>query len=143
MNFVRSLVAILGGIGLISIVAELLEFTLVAAAAGGPLTDMEAYFAIRNRPSILAAKLVYNTVAAILGGYLTARIAGRQEMEHVRIAALVQTAALIYGFTVGEYAAYTPAWMRIALVMLTAPAMLAGGMVRARAARHETLNTRD
>lgn len=136
MNFIRSLVAILGGIGLISIVAELLEFTLVAAAAGGPLTDLDAYFAIRNRPSILGAKLVYNTVAAILGGYVTARIAGRHEMEHARIAALVQTAALIYGFTAGEYASFTPPWMRLALIMLTAPAMLAGAMIRARAARH-------
>jgi hypothetical protein len=55
----------------------------------------------------------------------------------------VQTAALIYGFTAGEYAAYTPIWMRIALIGLTGPAMLAGGMIRHRAARHERLETTD
>ena len=135
MTFIRSLIAILGGIGLISLVAEVLEFTLVGAAAGGPLPDLDAYFAVRNRPSILGAKLVYNTVAAVLGGYMTAKIAGRHEMAHARIAALVQTAALIYGFTAGEFAAYTPVWMRAALIVLTGPAMLAGATIRTRAAR--------
>ena len=134
-GFLRSILAILGGIGLVSLVTQLLETTLVGAAAGGQVTDMAHYFEVRNRPSILAAGLVYNTVAGVLGGYMTARIAGQQEMAHARIAALVLTASLIYGFTGGEYARFTPAWMRIALIMLTGPAMLAGAMVRARAAK--------
>ena len=132
----RGLIAILGGIGLVSLVTQLLEFTLVGAAAGGQLTDMAHYFEVRNRPSILAAGLVYNTVAAVLGGYVTAKIAGQHEMAHARIAALVLTASLIYGFTAGEYARFTPGWMRVALIMLTGPAMLAGAMVRERAARN-------
>ena len=135
-GFLRSILAILGGIGLVSLVTQALEFTLVGAAADGQLTDMAHYFEVRNRPSILAAGLVYNTVAAVLGGYMTARIAGRQEMAHARIAALVLTASLIYGFTAGEFAQFTPAWMRIALIIITAPAMLAGAMVRARAVRN-------
>lgn len=134
MNIIRSIIAVLGGIGLVSLVAEVLEFTLVASAAGGPPTDLEAYFAVRNRPSILGAKLVYNTVAAVLGGYMVARIAVEREMRHAQAAAVLQTAALIWGFTVGEYAGFTPVWMRIALVLLTGPAMIAGAAVRARAA---------
>ena len=96
---------------------------------------MAGYFAVRNQPGILGAKLVYNTPAASLGGYMTAKVAGRAKMAHAGVAALGQTAALVWGFTVGEYAAYTPVWMRIALVALTGPAMFAGGAVRARAAR--------
>ena len=137
-GFVRSILAILGGIGLVSIVSQLLEFTLVGAAAGGQLTGMQQYFEVRNRPSILAAGLVYNTVAAVLGGYMVAKIAGAQEMAHARIAALVQTAALIYGFTVGEFAQFTPGWMRVALIGLMGPAMLAGATIRTRAAAAET-----
>ncbi len=125
----------LGGIGLVSIVVETLEFTLVNAVAGGTILDMAGYFAVRNRPVILGAKLVYNTLAAVLGGYMTAKVAGTREMAHAGVAALVQTAALIWGFTAGEYAAFTPAWMRIALVLLTGPAMLAGASIRARAVR--------
>ena len=133
-SFIRSILAILVGIGLISIVTQVLEFTLVGAASGGQLTGMEQYFEVRNRPSILAAALVYNSVAAVLGGYMVAKIAREHEMVHARIAALVQTAAMIYAFTVGEYAQFTPAWMRVALIAVVAPAILAGASIRTRAA---------
>ena len=135
MDVIRSIIAVLGGIGLLSIVVEVLEFTLVSAVAGGPPADLPGYFAVRNQPAILTAKLGYNSVGAVLGGYLTARVAGRQEMSHGWIAAIVQTAALIFGFTVGEFAGFTPIWMRIALVLITGPAMLLGASIRARAAR--------
>ena len=138
MDVIRSIIAVLGGIGLLSIVVEVLEFTLVTAVAGGPPTDLPAYFAVRNQPAILAAKVGYNSVGAVLGGYLTARVARGQEMAHGWVAAIVQTAALIYGFTIGEFAAFTPIWMRIALVLLTGPAMLLGASIRARAARSTT-----
>ena len=138
MDMIRSIVAVLGGIGLISIVVELLEFTLVNAVAGGAITDMQGYFAVRNRPAILIAKLGYNSVGAILGGYLTAKVAGRQEMLHGWAAAIVQTAALVWGFTGGEFAEFTPVWMRYALVLLTGPAMLVGASIRARAVRSRT-----
>jgi hypothetical protein len=137
MNFIRSIVAILAGIGVVSLVTQFLEFTLVGAAAGGSLTGMEHYFEIRNRPSILAAALVYNTVAAILGGYVTAKIARQQEMAHARVAALVMTASMLYGFTVGEFARFTPVWLRIALIALIAPAVLVGATIRQRAAEAE------
>ena len=138
MHPVRSLVAVLGGILLISVVVEVLEFTLVNARAGGAITDMTQYFAVRNQPVMLGAKLVYNSLTAVIGGYMVAKVAGSREMLHGAVAALVQTAALIWGFTAGEYAAFTPVWMRIALVCLTGPAMLLGASVRARAVRSQT-----
>ena len=138
MDIIRSIVAVLGGIGLISIVVEALEFTLVNAVAGGTITDMQGYFAVRNQPGILIAKLGYNSVGGVLGGYLTAKVAGRQEMRHGWAAAILQTGGLVWGFTGGEFAAFTPVWMRIALVLLTGPAMLVGASVRARAVRSGT-----
>jgi hypothetical protein len=83
---------------------------------------------------MFAAKLVYQTLAAILGGYMTAKIAQRDQMKHGALAAAVQTTALVWGFTAGEFASFTPAWMRVALVLVTGPAMLAGAWVRAQAA---------
>jgi hypothetical protein len=133
MNPVRSLLAVLGGILLISLLVEPLEFTLVGAIAGGPVTDIEGYFAVRNRPGFLAAKVVYNTAAALLGGYMVAKIAGHAEMWHAGVAAALQTAALIWGATASEYAPFTPVWMWVVLTLLTGPAMLAGGAVRTRA----------
>jgi hypothetical protein len=138
VEVIRSIIAVLGGIGLLSIVVEVLEFSLVNAVAGGTITDMQGYFAVRNQPAILTAKLGYNSVGAILCGNLTARDACRQEMRHAWVAAFVQTAALIWGFTGSAYAEFTPGWMRIALVLLTGPAMLVGASIRARAARSTT-----
>jgi hypothetical protein len=138
MNPIRSVVAVLGGILLISVVVEVLEFTLVSARAGGAITDIQGYFAVRNQPVMLAAKLVYNSLAAVLGGHMIAKVAGSHEMLHAAVGALVQTVTLAWGFTAGEYAAFTPGWMRVALVALTGPAMLAGASVRARAARSQT-----
>ncbi|OFW35152.1 MAG: hypothetical protein A3F70_10605 [Acidobacteria bacterium RIFCSPLOWO2_12_FULL_67_14] len=134
LNPVRSIIAVLGGIGLISLVTEVLEFTLVRAVAGGPMADMTAYFAVRNRPAILAAKLAYTPLAAVLGGYMTAKVAAGRELPHAVVAATVQTMALIWGVTAGAYAPFTPVWMRAALVLLTGPGMVAGGAIRARAA---------
>ena len=134
MNPLRSLIAVLGGIALVSLIVEPLEFTLVNATATGPIADMDGYFAVRNQPGILAAKVVYNALAAVLGGFMTAKLAGGQEMRHAGIAALAQTAALIWGFTAGEYAPYTPVWMRVTLVLVTGPAMMAGAKIRASAA---------
>ena len=134
MNPIRSLCAVLGGLAVISLVVEALEFSLVTAVSGGRVVDMPQYFAVRNQTGILAAKLVYNTVAAVLGGYVTARVAMADEIRHAAAAVAAQTVGLIWGFTAGEYASYTPIWMRIALVMVMGPAMMMGAAVRARAA---------
>jgi hypothetical protein len=134
---IRSIIAVLGGIGLFALVTETLEFTLVSAAAGGSISDMAAYFAVRNRPVILAAKLLYNTLAAILAGYMTAKIAGSHELLHAVVVAVVQTLALIWSFTAGEYAAFTPIWTRVALVLTTGPAMVLGASIRARATANQ------
>lgn len=135
---IRSIIAVLGGIGLFALVTETLEFTLVTAAGGGSISDMATYFAVRNRPVILVAKLLYNTLAAILAGYMTAKVAGRGELLHAAVVAIVQTIALVWGFTTGEYASFTPAWMRVALALTTGPAMVLGASIRARAtANHQ------
>lgn len=135
MTIVRSIVAVLGGLAVISLLVEPLEFSLVNAVADAPIGSMQEYFAVRNRPGLLAAKLVYNALAAVLGGYLTAKIAGTAEMRHGALVAAAQTAAFIWGFTVGDYASYTPVWMRVALTLVTAPAILAGAAIRHAAAQ--------
>ena len=58
---------------------------------------------------------------------------GTDEYRMAATEAAMQTALLVWGFTVGENAGLTPVWMRIATVLVTAPAMLAGASVRAKA----------
>jgi hypothetical protein len=134
----RALLAVLAGSGIYRLVVALLETVLVGAAANGPVTNEAEFFAVRNRPALLAASLGYNCVAAFLAGYVVARIAGAREMMLTALTAALQTALLIWAFTAGEYADYTPVWTRIALVVLTAPAMMGGAAIRARAAKLES-----
>jgi hypothetical protein len=136
MNPMRSILAVLAGVAIVNILTQLLEAMLIAAAAGGPVADTAALLEIRNRPPVLAAKFVSDALIALLAGYAAAKVAGHHERLHGGVAALVVTAALVAGFTTGEGAAVTPVWVRVALVAVTGPAMLAGAAVRARAARH-------
>ena len=134
MNWLRSFVGIIAGMGVISIVVQALEFTLVNAMAGTPITDMAGYFAVRNRPGVLMATFVSSGMAGLLGGYVTARVAGARERLHGAIAAAIQTAALTWGFTRGDFASYTPVWARVVFALVTGTAMIVGATIRGRAA---------
>jgi heme/copper-type cytochrome/quinol oxidase subunit 3 len=120
---------------LFMVVSEALETTLVSAIADRPVTDVASYFAVRNSSAMLGSKVAYNTLAAILAGYMTAKIAGGHEVRYAAVAAVIQTASLGWGFTMGEYAAFTPAWMRWVVVLTTGPAMLLGAFVRKSASQ--------
>jgi hypothetical protein len=141
MNPLRSIGGVLGGLGVMSFLIQVLEFSLVMASAGGRVLDMSEYLAVANQPVILLAKLAYYPMAGVLGGYVVARVAMIKEMHHAAAAAAAQTVALIWGFTNGEFASATPVWTRVALIVLTGPAMMIGAAVRARAAHAEAHST--
>ena len=136
VNPLRSIGGVLGGLGVISFIIQVMEFSLVMAMAGGRVADMSQYLMIANQTGILAAKLVYYPVAGLLGGYVTARVAMHYEMHHAAAAAAAQTVALIWGFFIrDDFASYTPIGVRVALIVLTGPAMMVGAAVRTRAAQ--------
>ena len=132
---VRSLIGILGGIVIISFLTQLLEVPLVNVFAPEPITDMNGYLAARNQPSMHVAMVGIAGITGLLAGYLVAKIAGQYEMQHAACAALVQTALLVRGFAAESAAAALPAWVKVALVVMTVSAMLLGASVRARAAK--------
>jgi hypothetical protein len=133
LNPMRSLVAVLGGLLMLFVLTQVLELVLVRTAAAGPLENMEQYLAVRGRTVVLAGLLASQAVASLLAGYMTAKVAGSAELTHAGIAAALQTALFAWGFTVGENASLSPVWVRVATVVITAPAMLAGASVRAKA----------
>jgi hypothetical protein len=134
-DIIRSIIAVLAGIAVASLIVEPLELTLVRGVAGGPIANEAEYFAIRNRPWILAVRVLLTGVAGLLGGYVAAKVAGAREMAHVKVAAALQTLALVNGMLFGAYATTTPPWAWMAMIVVTAPAMLAGGWIRAAARR--------
>jgi hypothetical protein len=127
------MIGVMGGLVLYMVVAEVLETSLVAATTDVRPADVASYYAARNRPTILGAKLAYNTLTAVWSGYMTARLAGEREKYYGGMAALVETVELTWRFLAGEYAGFTPAWMRAFLVLTTGPAMMAGASIRGRA----------
>lgn len=137
LNPLRSVGAVFVGIALFALMDNILEFSIVHVLAHGPVNDLNAYFAVRNQPLGLAAKLTYTPFIAILAGYTTAKIAGRHEIAHTAGAAALLVSELGYGFTKGPFASMTPVWMRAALLVLTPAAIALGGFVRARAAQLE------
>jgi hypothetical protein len=129
LNPMRTAIAALGGFLLLFVLSQSLEWALVNALAGAPLQNTEAYLAVRNRTGVLVGVLGSTAVAALLAGYVTAKVAGAAELSHAGLAA----ALFAWGINTGESAAITPMWMRVAMVALTAPAMLVGASVRAKA----------
>jgi hypothetical protein len=65
MHTLRSVLAVVVGLAVISLIAESVEFGLVTLVNRGVTTDQAVYFGVRNQPAFLAAKVVYNTAAAI------------------------------------------------------------------------------
>jgi hypothetical protein len=133
MKAIRGLVAVIGGLAVTRILVQPLEITLVNAFAGQPLRSAADFAAVLNTPGMMAARLFYTCVAAILGGYVAARIAAHDPMRYTAVAAAFQAIVLTWGFAAG-YALPTPLWMRIALVVVSTLGMLAGGGVRAAVA---------
>ena len=131
---VRSVIAVLGGIVVISFLTQLLEVPLVNVFASEPIVDMNGYLAARNKPIIHAGLLMIAALTGLLSGYLVAKIAGEYEVRHAAVTAAVQTALLIRGFADPVATATLPAWVKVSLVLVTVPAMVLGAVVRARAA---------
>lgn len=130
----RSVLGVFFGLMLISLIAEGIEFLLVALVHGSITTDQDVYFEIRNRPAMLAAKFIYNSVAGLAGGYLTGWIAGRAPIWHGVFLAAVQLAGFIYGMTASPYANTTPMWAWIGLAGTTTPIIVFGSWLRRRRA---------
>ena len=133
MNAIRGLVAVIGALAVTRLLVQPLEITLVNALAQQPLNTPADFASILNAPLMMAARLFYTGAAAILGGYVAARIAVHDPMRYTMVAAAFQAIVLIWGFAAG-YALPTPIWMRLALVIVSTMGILAGGAVRSAVA---------
>ena len=115
------------------LVTMLLETLLVWSNSDAPPPDYAAYYAVLSRPGVAAVKLVIDSLAAVWAGYMAAKVAGERELTYGLLAALVVTVQIGWQHLASEFAGATPVWMRAGLLLLTAPAMLAGAWVRGQA----------
>ena len=132
MNRLRSAAAVIGGALLILFMHGTLEQTLVRAIANGPVTNEAAFVAVRNRPVVLTLTIVTLALASTLAGYIVAKIAGAHEVRHAIGTAIVMTSIYAVAFA-GDNAMLPPVWVRVAMLIVTPPALMAGASIRAQA----------
>ncbi len=134
MGLIRSVAAVVVGILLAYGLPWVLERVLVESTAGRNLYTAGDYYMVRNTAGIIAARILMAVFLSVLAGHVAARVAREDMVRTVAISAAALTLMLIGEFTVGEFAWGTPVWMRIALVVITGPAMVLGAFARAAAA---------
>lgn len=132
IRIIRTIAGILVGLLIISTLVEGLEFGLVTLIHGQTTTDPEIYYSIRNQSWFLGLKLIYNTLAAVIGGYFAALIAGYEQLKHGIALAIIQT--LSFGFALSQpgMSQWTPIWMWIALAVLSFTGIIFGARILAR-----------
>lgn len=132
-----SILTILAGLIVITLITESLEMLVVSLSSGKSLAELSQnqadYFAIRNQPLNIAMKLVYNTGAAFLGGWVCTLIAKQNPIRHALILSSIQTVGFIYGMTLSEYSDTTPIWLWLTLIIVTIIGIMSAGYMKQKA----------
>lgn len=132
ISFTRSIVVVLAAVLLLGFIDQTLEQTLVMALADAPVKDEASYLAVRNRPQVLAVLLVTHAVAALLTGYVLAKLAGSHEVQHAAATAALVT-LLLAAASAAPNVLVPPVWVRVAMAVITPPALIAGAYIRGQA----------
>ena len=132
ISVTRSIVVVLAAALLLGFIDQTLEQTLVMALADAPVKDEASYLAVRNRPQVLAVLLVTHAVAALLTGYVLAKLAGSHEVQHAAATAALVT-LLLAAASAAPNVLVPPVWVRVAMAVITPPALIAGAYIRGEA----------
>lgn len=125
---IRSIAALVAALVAISVLVELIELALIVAVNGGMPAGEDQYFAVRNRPVILAAKFLYNAAGGFAGGLLVARIAGRRPVAHGVTLAAIQGALLVWAMLHPQLGRTAPLWAWVAFALTTCAGIVGGAM---------------
>ena len=131
-SYTRSIVVVLAAMLLLGFIDQTLEQTLVMSLADAPVKDEASYIAVRNRPQVLAALLVTHAIAALLTGYVLAKLAGSHEVQHAAATAALVTLLLVAA-SAAPNVLIPPLWVRVTMAVITPPALIAGAYIRGQA----------
>jgi hypothetical protein len=131
-SIARSVGVVLVALLLIGFIDQTLERTVVNAIGQGAVKDEASYVAVRNRPVVLALTVITHGLASLLTGYVLGKLAGANEVQHAIAAAVLATIAYAFAF-VTPNVMLPPVWVRIVVLLITPPALVAGAYVRGQA----------
>jgi hypothetical protein len=119
----RSIAAVLAGLLVVVILSLGTDLALHAAGIFPALGD-------RMSDRLLVLATVYRTIYAVLGGYITARLAPNRPMQHALLNGLIGVALSTLGAVVTWNRALGPHWYPLALVATALPTAWLGGKLR-------------
>lgn len=129
--FLKSVLAVVAGLAASVVTVVVLTWLAVLLFFGG---DMSA----EPTPLYLALNVAYSFGAAVLGGWVAARLAPRRGLAHA-VAAAVAILLLSFGGSGAEAegASGVPSWYGTVLSVLAPTGVLLGGWLRVRSPRAE------
>ncbi len=119
----RSIGALLAGMLAVVILSLGTDLALHAAGIFPALGD-------RMSDNLFVLATVYRTIYAVLGGYITARLAPNRPMQHALLNGLIGVALSTLGAVVTWNRALGPHWYPLALVVTALPTAWLGGKLR-------------
>jgi len=119
----RSIGAVLAGMLAVVILSLGTDLALHAAGIFPALGD-------RMSDNLFVLATVYRTIFAVLGGYITARLAPNRPMQHALLNGLIGVALSTLGAVVTWNRALGPHWYPLALVVTALPTAWLGGKLR-------------
>jgi hypothetical protein len=119
----RSIGAVLAGMLAVVILSLGTDLALHAAGIFPALGD-------RMSDNLFVLATVYRTIYAVLGGYITARLAPNRPMQHALLNGLIGVALSTLGAVVTWNRALGPHWYPLALVVTALPTAWLGGKLR-------------
>ena len=132
IGLARSIGVVVVGLLLLGFIDQTLEQTMVQALANAPITDEAAYLAVRNRTGVLAMIVATHALASLLTGYVLAKLAGSHEVQHAAATAAFAT-MLLMGASMTPNVMVPPAWVRLAMAVITPAGLISGAYVRGQA----------
>lgn len=134
----RSVLVVLVALLMMNFIDQLLGGILLQAVAGAPITDQASFDAAFDRPVVAGLVVVTHAMSALLSGYVLAKLAGSHEVQHAVATAVLATVAALAA-SAAPNMMVPPMWVRVAMMAVTPPALIAGAYVRgqARAVRAE------
>jgi hypothetical protein len=119
----RSIAAVLAGLVTVVVLSLGTDMALHMAGVFPPLDQ-------RMSDALFVLATAYRTVYAVVGGYVTARLAPYRPMQHALINGLIGVALSTLGAVLTWNRALGPHWYPLALIVTAMPTAWAGGKLR-------------
>lgn len=122
MHYFRLILSIVLSLILITLLVEMIEFSIVALVSGQSFSevpqDQEAYFSLRNQTTILIAKPIYTFIVAFMVSYLGSKFLLQYRISFFITLAIIQSTGILYGAFLSEYKNSLPLWYWLLLLLV-------------------------